>query len=128
MGARSSDAVAASGGRGRPCRCPGDPGHKAEGDHSRNGEDRAAYEAALYAAPDLPDEIAALCLELAERREASPEIRAREERARREGEEEHQRWRAANPERARQADILCTPIFPLGPLREPWTDGPRARV
>ena len=47
---------------------------KAEGDHFPDDKERIVYEAALYAAPDLPDEISLLCLELAKRRDASPEI------------------------------------------------------
>lgn len=38
------------------------------------------------------------------------------------------RFREANPERTKHAEKLCAPIFPRGSLREPWPDGPKARV
>jgi len=101
---------------------------KAEGDHFSDGKERIAYEAALYAAVDLPDSIALLCLELGQRRDASPGIQSRAEQARVKAEEERRRFREANLERARQAEKLCTPIFPQGRLRQPWPDGPRTRV
>jgi hypothetical protein len=41
----------------------------AEGNYFGNRQDKFAYEAVLWAAPELPDEVAALCLELAERRD-----------------------------------------------------------
>ena len=49
----------------------------AEGDYFSNGHDKAVYEAVLWAAPDLLDEVAAICLELAERRDLNSDIRRR---------------------------------------------------
>jgi hypothetical protein len=69
--------------------------------------------------------IAVLCLELAERRDLAPEIRERVKRARERSREERRRWLAANPARA-QAPPPLPSIH--GRLREPWPDGPRARV
>ena len=60
----------------------------AEGNYYSNGHDRTVYEAVLSAAPELPDEVAQLCLELAERRDLDPAIRARVEQA-------HERQRRA---------------------------------
>jgi hypothetical protein len=100
----------------------------AEERYAPTEERRVAYEAMLHAAPDAPDTVADLCLQLAERRDASPAIQEREARARQEREAAEIQWRAANPERARQSDYLCRPIFPQGPLRGPWPDGPRRAV
>ena len=52
----------------------------AEGDYFSNGHDKAVYEAVLWAAPDLPDKVAAICLELAERRDLNSDIRRRASR------------------------------------------------
>ncbi len=90
--------------------------------------DNLAYEAALYAAPDLPDEVSALALQLARRRDEWPDVQARREEARQESEEARRRLREEEPERARKIAELCTPVLPLGPLRDPWPDGPRSRV
>ena len=99
---------------------------KAEGDYYSAGHDKAAYEAVLWAASDLPDEVAALCLELAKRRDLHPEIRqrvdAKHERRRRERRE----YLAAHPERERPAPPPSLSSF--GRPRDPWPDGPRARV
>jgi hypothetical protein len=95
----------------------------AEGNYFSDGQDKFAYEAVLWAAPELPDEVAALCLELAERRDLASEIRERVHQAHERSREQRQQWLAANPERAE-----APPPFPHGPLRDPWPDGPRARV
>ena len=97
----------------------------AEGNYFSNGHDKSAYEAVLCAAPEVPDEVAALCLELAERRDVNPDIRRRVDQTHERRREEHQQWLAAHPERQRAPP---PPSWPLGRLREPWPDGPRARV
>jgi hypothetical protein len=73
----------------------------AEGNYFSNGHDKAAYEAVLWAAPDLPDEVAALCLELAERRDLHPDIRRRVDATHERRREERRQWLAAHPERQR---------------------------
>jgi hypothetical protein len=86
----------------------------AEGDYHSGKYDRAAYEAALYAAGDLPQEIGQLCLELAQRREMAADIVTRVEEAHQKRAEE---WRQ--------------PMAGLGFARErraPWPDGPRCHI
>ena len=97
----------------------------AEGNYFSDRQDKFAYEAVLWAAPELPDEVAQLCLELAERRDLNPEIRERvaQAHARRRG--ERQQSLAAHPERAKAPP---PPSWPMGELRDPWPDGPRSRV
>jgi len=99
----------------------------AEGNFLSGGKHQVVFEAVLYAAPDLSEEVASLCLELAQRRDPSPQIQARANQARVAREEEGRRRREANPQRAREMRGLASPMF-LGPVREPWPDGPRARV
>jgi len=96
---------------------------QARNEEGSGGADRTVYEAALYAARDLPAEVAALCLELAKRRELSPEVNARvQETRRKRREQEQQSQKAARKARA--------PVmgFPRGPLNPPWPDGPQSRV
>jgi hypothetical protein len=85
--------------------------------------DRIVYEAALYAAADLPDEVAALCLELAKRRELSPEVNARVRETRRKRREQQQQSQKAA--RKARAPVM---EFSRGRLNPPWPDGPQSRV
>jgi hypothetical protein len=98
----------------------------AEGNYFSDGHDKSAYEAVLWAAPDLPDEVAALCLELAERRDVHPDIQRRVDDTHERGREERRQWLAAHPEQRRAPPPPS--LSSLGHLRAPWPDGPRARV
>ncbi|MHB1530427.1 MAG: hypothetical protein ACYCXT_13605 [Acidiferrobacteraceae bacterium] len=90
---------------------------------SSSGADRTAYEGLLYAARDLPTEVAALCLELAKRRDLSPTINARVQEARRnQREQQQQSQKAAHKARAPVMGFL------RGRLNPPWPDGPSSRV
>ena len=96
----------------------------AEGDYYSGKHDRAVYEAALYAAPDLPQEIGQLCLELAERRDMAADIAARVQAVhQRRAEERRQR-----EEKSARAERMAGFGFPRDRRRAPWPDGPRARV
>jgi hypothetical protein len=97
----------------------------AEGPYYSSGSDRAVYEAALYAAPVYPSAASAFCLELAARKEVSPEIADRVAEARRKREEERARQKLEGGSRSRAPQPTG---FPLGPLRPPWPDGPRGKV
>ena len=77
-------------------------GCNAEGNYYSDGLDKIAYEAVLWSAPELPNEVGALCLQLAERRNLAPEIRARVDQAHQEQQERRRQWLAANPERAKE--------------------------
>ena len=68
--------------------------------------------------------VAALCLELAERRDLHPDIRRRVDATHERRREERRQWVAAYPEKR------CAPPSrpPFGHLRDPWPDGPRARI
>ncbi|HEY4034184.1 MAG TPA: ATP-binding protein [Ktedonobacteraceae bacterium] len=87
-----------------------------------NSQDQVVYEALLYAAPDLSEEVSTLCLELAQRRDLSPAIQARVIAARQKRAEERK-------QDAHSASVPVLPIFPPpGAMREPWPDGPRKRI
>ena len=97
----------------------------AEGYYYAGRSDRDVYEAALYAAPLFPDIGSDLCLELAGRRDPSPEIITRVAVARRKRQEERAlRDVEGDSRRAEHAFIG----LPRGRLRPPWPDGPRRRV
>jgi hypothetical protein len=93
-----------------------------------SSKDQVIYEALLWAARDLPAEVGALCLELARRREFSEAVKERAAAAEEQRAEQARKRREADPEREAERQRLCTPLFPFGPLREPWPDGPRGRV
>jgi hypothetical protein len=97
----------------------------AEGHYYPAGSDRVVYEAALYAATAFPAEVAALCQELAARKDISAVIAARVADARRKRQEEHARQDAENGQR-RTAPAMIG--MPRGRLRTPWPDGPRGKV
>jgi len=94
-----------------------------EGSYWSSGADRTVYEAALYAARDLPTEVAELGLELAKRRELSPAVSARvQETRRKRREQQRQSQKAVRKVRG------PTMGFPQGRLNPPWPDGPKSRV
>ena len=97
----------------------------AEGNYYSNGHDKAVYEAVLAAAPDLPDEVAQFCLELAQRRDLDPAIGARVEQAHERQREQRRQYIEVNPGRRRTPP---PPAWPHGELRDPWPDGPRDDV
>ncbi|MCS3926108.1 hypothetical protein M2175_001139 [Bradyrhizobium elkanii] len=99
----------------------------AEDNYRSDRHDKIVYEAVLSAAPELPDEVAQLCLELAERRDLDPEISARVERAHERQREERRQFLAANPERQERRERI-PPARPRGERRAPWPDGPRDGV
>ena len=97
----------------------------AEGNYYSNGHNKAVYEAVLWAAPELPDEVAQLSLELAQRRDLDPIISARVEQAHEQQRAQRRQFLEANPER-RRAPVPTA--WPRGDLRDPWPDGPRDGV
>ena len=90
-----------------------------------SGSDRAVYEAALYAAPLFPAEASALCLELAGRKDISPEIAGRVAEARRKRQEERARQDLEGGGRSKAPPPIG---IPRGRKRPPWPDGPRETV
>ena len=81
-GRRTADALAKASGRTRSWPSAG----KSRRSMPRatiipDGHDKTVYEAVLSAAPEMPDEVAQLCLELAQRRDLDPAIVARVEQA-----------------------------------------------
>lgn len=96
----------------------------AEGGYYSGKRDRVVYEAVLYAAPDLPQDIGQLCLELAQRRDIAAHIVARVHAVRQKrAEERHQR-----EERPPHVTPMDGFGFSRGRRRAPWPDGPRDRV
>jgi hypothetical protein len=94
----------------------------------RDDTDKKVYEAALRAAPDLPEEVTQLALELCCRREASDEFKSRLKIL----DEILERKRKELPAKAPPG----SPVEDRGLFlrsaewrkREPWPDGPRDRV
>ena len=99
----------------------------AEGTYLPDDLERSAYETALLATADLPDEVAEIVLELSQRKDLSPEIRQRAENARRKAKAEAQA-RLKDPALARLRRSYPTLSRSEGPLQEQWPDGPRSRV
>jgi len=97
----------------------------AEGHYYSAGSDRSVYEAALYAAPLFPDAAAALCLELAGRKDISPEIAGRVAKARRRRQEERARQDLEGSGRSKAPPPIG---MPRGRRRPAWPDGPRGKV
>ena len=73
----------------------------AEGHCYSDGHDKTVYEAVLSAAPEMPDEVAQLCLELAQRRDFSTDIGARVAETRRRRAAERRQFLERHPERNR---------------------------
>ncbi len=96
-----------------------------QGNYYSAGKDKDAYEAVLNAADELPVEVGQLCLELAKRRNLSPEVAAEVVAARAEREAERKRHEADHPPPKRRSHPIS---FPLGRLRSPWPDGPAEHV
>jgi nucleoside phosphorylase len=88
-------------------------------------EDQVAYEAVLLAAPDLPDEVAVFCREMAER---LPRPNGTGKSQEEENEAAIQEVAKSDPKRAELIRRMTTSIFALGPLRAPWPDGPSTRL
>ena len=97
----------------------------AEGRYYSSGSDRDVYEAALYAAPLYPAEASALCLELAARKDVSPEIAGRVAETRRKRQEEVARQDLEGGGRSKAPPPIG---FPRGRRRPPWPDGPRGKI
>lgn len=94
------------------------------GKYSSNDEEKVAYEAVLLAAPDLPEEVTSFCREMAERLPREEASESSEES----NEEAIREIAKTDPKRAKFIRRMTTPVFPLGPLRPAWPDGPLARV
>lgn len=82
----------------------------------------------MLAARDLPDDVGQLALELAQRRDPSPEVQRRANQARERAAAEQRRQDASQADAWRQRQRLLATRIPDGPLRPAWPDGPAARV
>ncbi len=88
-------------------------------------EEEVIFQALLNAAPELPDEVSQVCLELAQRR---PEPTAVTERRQKYQEEERQRlaeWVEKNPPKKLATGLS---VFDEGVMTKPLPDGPAAQV
>lgn len=101
---------------------------RAEGKYLHDEEEQTAYQAALLAAQDLPDEVSTFALEMARRRPASKEIQERAEAAKVAAEEKRWQWKEENPDRLKQLRHMGESPLPRGELVGPWPDGPADRV
>ena len=107
-------------------------GLRAEGVCFTDNVDQKVYEALCHAAPDFPNEVSQILLELCHRRSESPEIteraRAYHEKRRKEAAEYETNL---SPEERKKRYSLPPPIvgsWSDGPRRPPAEDGPAARV
>jgi hypothetical protein len=104
-------------------------GLKAEDVFFTDGADEPPYEAFLYGAPDLPEEISALALELAQRRPPAIEIQQRAIENAKKKTIEYEKILREKPElRKRIQDIPPTISSFRGDLMDPWPDGPAGRI
>lgn len=101
---------------------------RAEGQYLHDAKEQTAYQAALLAAHDLPDEVSTFGLEMARRKPASQEVQERAEAARIVAEERRRLWEEDNPDRVEQLRHLGASPLPLGERVGPWPDGPREHV
>ena len=93
-------------------------------------KDKVIWEAALSAAPEFPEEVSQLALELCGRQpEPAHAIQRREEERARER-RRREEWAKQNPEQVRQRKALPPPIslYRESPLRPPAPDGPARPV
>jgi hypothetical protein len=84
--------------------------------------------AVLYAAPEYPDEVVQLCLELANRRPEAEAVRLRREKAQEEERKAIEELPAPKARFVAAPDVPLTPEHLLGPPSEPWPTGPKHRV
>ncbi|MBZ5617746.1 MAG: hypothetical protein LAQ69_03270 [Acidobacteriia bacterium] len=105
-------------------------GLRAEGVFFMDGIDQKVHEALFQAAPDFPDEVSQIALELCRRRDESPEIVARVEAHRERERAELLERLKKDPELAKRRRQATPPSFLSsdGPLRDPAPDGPKGRV
>jgi len=93
-------------------------------------KDKVIYEALLLAAPEFPDDVTKIALELCGRRD-EPEhaLRRRSDKQMRDA-KLRKEWEDKNPEakRLRQIPGITVESFREGPLRPPATDGPARSV
>ncbi|QEG38234.1 nucleoside/nucleotide kinase family protein [Roseimaritima ulvae] len=101
---------------------------RAEGKYQHDAEEQTAYQAALLAAHELPDEVSTFALEMARRRPALQEVQERAEAAKVAAEVKRRQWEEGNPDRVEQLRHLGESPLPLGDLVGPWPDGPTEHV
>jgi hypothetical protein len=85
-------------------------------------------EALLRSAFEMPDEVSTLCLELAQRREWSAELKARVQAATSAAKERERQFLLDRPDIAAARAKFSGTAIPRGRLRKPWPDGPARRV
>lgn len=96
-----------------------------------NGEGHeSVYEAFLYAAVDLPEQVSTLALELAKRRPLAAEVQQRAEESARRRAKRRQEYKGPVLDDEEFGEIGFPPAHPswLGNPYEPWPVGPKERV
>jgi hypothetical protein len=104
-------------------------GRTAEGLHF-SGKDKVIYEALLSAAPEFPDEVSQIALELCGRKDEPDHAAQRGEEQEERQAKAREEWRKAHPEESR-AKRIPVPGFSShheGPMRPPAPDGPLREV
>jgi hypothetical protein len=101
----------------------------AEGMHF-GSKDKVIYEALLSAAPELPDEVAQIALELCGRRNEPWHAVQRRHDERERQAKAREEWRKAHPEESRAKRIPAPGLssYRDGPMRPPAPDGPLRAV
>ena len=105
-------------------------GARAEGVIFLDEADKDLFEAMLYAAPDLPDEVSIVALELCGRRRDSPEITLRAQAARLRRAKDFERRVSGDAEYAKRVAAARHTFGPVGrgPMRPQAAEGPSRRV
>lgn len=100
-------------------------GRIAEGLHFGD-KDKVIYEALLSAAPEFPDEVSQIALELCGRKDEPDHVIRRAEEHEERQRKAREEWRKANPEksRARRVPVPGFSSYDEGPMRPPAADGP----
>jgi len=96
--------------------------------HFRDDTDCKVYEAALRGAPDLPDEVAQLALELCRRREESDEFKSAMKILEEQRERETKESLEELPDHPQPPEHIVALGPAEWPMRDPWPEGPNERV
>jgi len=103
-------------------------GARGEGLYFHRGhEDKMVFEAVLNAAPELPDAVSSVCLELSRRRPDPAHVVARAEAHAERARRDAAKRLAKNPRKQEEASPSAL-FFEEGRWREQFPDGPSARV
>ena len=90
--------------------------------------DKTVYEALLYSAPEFPEDVSRLALELSGRRDESSDVIERAIAANEEALKRREEYDRNHPESRQRRRFVSPHFHSEGPLRPPSVDGPSRRV